>query len=255
MFHVSDDGPVRRLVFDHPGRRNAIPSEQWGRLAELFAAFEASSQRVLVVTGAGGDFCSGADMGSSFTTGSVADADAMLANVCAAALALHRVTKPTIAAVDGVAAGAGLNIALGCDLLIASDRARFSEIFVKRGLTLDFAGTWLLPRRIGLARAKDLALTGRVIDAAEAERLGMVSRIVPADQLAAAAAELAAELAAGAPLAQRIVKSGLDRSFEMSFEAALDFERGAQALLLSSEDFIEGAVSFLQKRPPEFHGR
>lgn len=255
MFQVSDEGPIRRLVFDNPGRRNAVPSEQWRRLGELFDEFEASPQRVLIVTGAGEDFCSGADMGSAFTPGAIADADAMLGDVCAAARAQHRITKPTIAAVDGVAAGAGLNIALGCDLLVASDRARFAEIFVKRGLTLDFAGTWLLPRRIGLARAKDLALTGRVIDVAEADRLGMVSRVVPAADLAAEATALATELAAGAPLAQRMVKAGLDRSFEMSFEAALDFERGAQTLLLSSGDFIEGAVSFLQKRPPEFTGR
>lgn len=255
MFHVADDGPVRRLTFDNAGRRNAIPAEQWSRLAELFGDFEESDRRVLVVTGAGGDFCSGADMGSSFTPGVVADAAAMMEQVGRAALALHRITKPTVAAVDGVAAGAGLNIALGCDLLVASERARFSEIFVRRGLTLDFGGTWLLPRRIGLARAKELALTGRVFDVAEAERLGLVTRIVPADRLADEVAALAVELAAGAPLAQRFVKAGLDRSFEMSFEQGIAYERAAQSVLLASEDFIEGAAAFLQKRDPDFTGR
>lgn len=255
MFEVRDDGAVRTLIISNPGRRNAIPSGQWSRLAELLSDFEASAQRVLVVTGAGEDFCSGADMGSDFVPGVLTDGYEMMDRVGAAAGALHRITKPTLAAVDGVAAGAGLNLALGCDLLVASDRARFSEIFVRRGLTLDFAGTWLLPRRIGLARAKDLALTGRVFDVAEAERLGLVSRVVPAALLAGEVAALASELAAGAPLAQRMVKAGLDRSFEMSFEQALSFEQAAQSLLLTSADFFEGVSAFLEKRPPGFTGR
>jgi len=194
-------------------------------------------------------------MGSDFVPGAVMDGYAMVDRVSAAALALHRITKPTVAAVDGVAAGAGLNLALGCDLLVASDRARFSEIFVRRGLTLDFGGTWLLPRRIGLGRAMDLALTGRVIDVGEAERLGLVTRVVPAADLDGAATALAEELAAGAPLAQRFIKAGLGRSFDMSFEEALSYEQTAQALLLSSEDFFEGAAAFLQKRDPGFLGR
>ncbi len=255
MFDVSDEGAIRRLTIDNPGRRNAIPTGQWGRLGELVGEFEASDQRVLVITGAGDDFCSGADVGSDFNPGSVAEGYAMVSRVGAAALALHRCTKPTLAVVDGVAAGAGLNLALACDLLIASDRARFSEIFVRRGLTLDFGGTWLLPRRIGLARAKDLALTGRVVAAAEAERLGLVSRLVPAAELAAVAAATAAELAAGAPLAQRFIKTGLDGSGEMTFEEAISFEQTAQSLLLATDDFVEGVTSFVQKRPPEFHGR
>ena len=255
MFEVSDEGAVRWLTIANPGHRNAIPTGQWGRLAELIAEFEASEERVLVVTGAGEDFCSGADVGSDFIPGSLADGYAMLEQVGAAALALYRCTKPTLAAVDGVAAGAGLNLALGCDVAIASDRARFSEIFVRRGLTLDFGGTWLLPRRIGLARAKELSLTGRVVDAVEAERIGLVGRVVPSADLAEAARTTAVELAAGAPLAQRFVKAGLDRSSEMTFEQALAFEQTAQALLLTSEDFIEGVVSFVEKRPPEFHGR
>jgi len=255
MFEVRDEGPVRRLTIANPGRRNAVPSGQWGRLEELFTEFEASEQRVLLLTGADGDFCSGADMGSDFIPGAVIDGYAMVERVGAAALALHRSSKPTVAAVDGVAAGAGMNLALGCDVLIASDRARFSEIFVRRGLTLDFGGTWLLPRRIGLARAKELALTGRVFEVAEAERLGLVTRVVPAADLDGVASAVARELAAGAPLAQRFIKAGLDRSFEMSFEEALSYEQTAQAVLFSSADFLEGAASFLQKRDPEFRGR
>ena len=255
MFAVSDRGGVRTLTISNPGRRNAIPMGQWEHLAAAFTEFESSNARVLVVTGEGGDFCSGADVGSDFTPGSVSAGYDMIGHVSAAAVALHRLTKPTIAAVDGVAAGAGLNLALGCDIVLASDRARFAEIFVRRGLTLDFGGTWLLPRRVGLARAKELALTGRVIDAAEAERIGLATRVVPASGLAEEAATLAAELAAGAPLAQHFIKTGLDRSADMTFEQAVSYEQSSQAILLTSEDFIEGVASFLQKRPPEFTGR
>jgi 2-(1,2-epoxy-1,2-dihydrophenyl)acetyl-CoA isomerase len=172
-----------------------------------------------------------------------------------AALALHRVSKPTVAAVDGVAVGAGMNLALGCDLVIASSRARFSEIFVRRGLTLDFGGTWLLPRLVGLACARDLALTGRIVEAEEARAIGLVTGVVDADHLEAEVAEIAEQLAAGAPLAQRFIKVALDRSASMTFEQALAFEEQAQATLLGSDDLREGAAAFLQKRRPEFKGR
>jgi 2-(1,2-epoxy-1,2-dihydrophenyl)acetyl-CoA isomerase len=255
MFGVRDEGPVRWLTIENPARRNAIPFGSWSRLAVLFEEFAASEARVLVVTGAGEDFCSGADVGSGLASGGTSDAYSTMAEVEAAAAVLHRVPKPTIAAVDGVAVGAGMNLALGCDIVIASERARFSEIFVKRGLTLDFGGTWLLPRLVGLARAKELALTGRIIGASEALAYGMIASVVPPDSLASAAADLAGEIAAGAPLAQRFVKQGIDRSFEMSFDEALAFEQKAQTVLFSSEDIIEGVTSFLEKRPPDFKGR
>ena len=255
MFPVSDKGGVRTLTIDNPTRRNAIPADQWSTLADAFEAFEKSDTQVLIVTGRGDDFCSGLDIGSSAGGGGVVGWYQEMSEVGRAAGALHATSKPTIAAVDGVAAGAGMNLALGCDILIASDRARFTEVFVKRGLTVDFGGTYLLPRRVGLARAKELALTGRVVVAAEALEYGLASRVVPAEELHTEAAVLAAELAAGAPLAQRFIKSGLDRSFEMSFDEALDYEAQAQAILLTSEDSAEGLVSFLEKRPPEFKGR
>ena len=130
----------------------------------------------------------------------------------AAATALHRLAAPTIAAVDGVAAGAGMNLAIGCDIIIATERARFTEIFVRRGLTLDFGGTWLLPHVVGRARALDLALTGRIVGAAEALDMGLVARVVAVDELEAAVSETAVDLAAGAPLAQRFIKTGIDRA-------------------------------------------
>ena len=256
MFETRHDGPVMWLTFRNPGRRNAIPSDQFADLAGLFREFEASESRVLVLIGADGDFCSGADVGSGLMPESVFDGYDMVGRGSDAALALHSLSKPTIAAVDGVAAGAGMNLALGCDLLIATEAARFSEIFVKRGLTVDFGGTWLLPRRVGMGRAMDLALTGRVLDVEEAERIGIVSRRVEGpEHLVEEATAIATELASGAPLAQRFIKSGFTQSFEMSFEDALSFEGTAQAILMRSEDFIEGVTSFLQKRPPDFKGR
>ena len=139
--------------------------------------------------------------------------------------------------------------------VIASDAARFSQIFVRRGLTVDFGGTWLLPRIIGLARAKELALTGRMLSAADALDLGLIARVVSQDDLASAAAEVAAELAAGAPVAQRFIKTGFDRSLEMSFEEALEYESMAQVTCLGSEDVVEGITSFIEKRDPDFQGK
>ena len=148
-----------------------------------------------------------------------------------------------------------MNLALGCDMVIATDRARFSEIFVKRGLTLDFGGTWLLPRLVGLARAREIALTGRLVGAEEALTIGLVTRVVDAAVLEETVTELAGELADGAPLAQRFIKTALDRSSTMTFEQSLAYEEQAQSVLLGSEDLFEGAAAFFQKRPPEFKGR
>ncbi|MFQ5555865.1 MAG: enoyl-CoA hydratase/isomerase family protein [Acidimicrobiia bacterium] len=255
---IEDRGPVRWLTLDRRDRKNAVPAGGWARLGDEFRAFEASASRVLVVTGAGGDFCSGADLDmsdlDSEMTSTASNADRMRVTG-AAALALHRVSKPTIAAVDGVAVGAGMNLALGCDIVVATERARFAEIFVKRGLTLDFGGTWLLPRLVGLAKARELALTARVVEAEEAEAIGLVARIVGVSDLESTVTELAERLAAGAPVAQRFTKVGLDRSSTMSFEQALQYEDQAQAVLLASEDFREGVAAFLGKRTPDFRGR
>ncbi len=175
--------------------------------------------------------------------------------VGAAALALHRLSKPTIAAVDGVAVGAGLNLALGCDVVIATTRARLSELFVRRGLVVDFGGTWLLPRRVGLQRAKEMALTGRVVEAAEAEEMGLVWRVVDPEALTAEVNDLARRLAEGAPLAQALIKAAMNRSYEMSFAEALSDEAQAQSICLGSEDAAEGIAAFLEKRDPDFKGR
>ena len=148
-----------------------------------------------------------------------------------------------------------MNLALGCDVVIASEAARFAEVFVRRGLALDFGGTWLLPRLVGLARARELALTGREVGATEALEMGLVARVVPAAALEAEAASTADALASGAPLAQGFIKQALDRSSAMTFEQAIRFEDQAQAVLLATEDFREAVAAFTAKRPPDFRGR
>ena len=253
---TEDRGAIRLLTMSAPGTKNAIPRAGWIELAEAFEAFEASDRRVLVISGADGDFSAGADLSADFSGFGTAAANASYMELPnRAALALHRISKPTVAAVDGVAVGAGMNLALGCDIVIATERARFAEIFVNRGLTLDFGGTWLLPRLVGLARAREIALTGRMVGAEEALTIGLVSAVVEHEGLADEAERVAVMLGAGAPLAQRFIKVALDRSSTMTFEQSLAFEGQAQATLLGSEDLFEGAAAFFQKRPPEFKGR
>lgn len=252
-----DRGQVRWLTLDRPERKNAVPFEGWEDLRVAFEDFEGSGQRVLVVTGAGGDFCSGADMDPSRIDAlhTVEDRHRRMKIVAETAMALHRLTKPTIAAVDGVAVGAGLNLALGCDVVVATDRARFAEIFVRRGLTLDFGGSWLLPRIVGMQRAKELALSGRMIPAEEAARIGLVGEVVPVDRLEERVAEMAEGFLSGAPLAQMFVKQTLNASFQMSLADALSWEGEAQSVCLGSEDAAEGVRSFVEKRHPEWKGR
>lgn len=257
FLQINDEGPVRTVTLSNPGAMNAVPADAWTDLADAFEAFDEDDVRVMVVTGADGEFCAGADMRRDRpeVPSAAENTERMRSTVNRAALALHRTIKPTIAAVDGVAVGAGMNLAIGCDIVLATERARFAEVFVRRGLTLDFGGTWLLPRLVGLQRARELALTGRIVHAEEAVRIGLATELVPSDQLAGRAAALARDLAAGAPLAQGFIKRALDRSSSMTFEQALAFEEYAQGLLLASDDLVEGAAAFVEKRAPRFRGR
>ncbi|MFV2074195.1 MAG: enoyl-CoA hydratase/isomerase family protein [Thermoanaerobaculales bacterium] len=253
---TEDDGEIRRLTFNRPERKNAVPPEGWPALRDAFADFEKSEARVLIITGAGGEFCAGADLDRSGSAlqESVTHRHRRMKTIGEAASALHRTTKPTIAAVDGVAVGAGMNIALGCDVVIASTRARFSEIFVKRGLTVDFGGTWLLPRIVGLQRAKELALSGRIVDAEEALAIGLAVEVVPPEELAGRARGVAESFLEGAPIAQMFAKQGLNASFESSFADSLSWEGQSQAIALGTADSEEGVAAFLEKRAPSWRG-
>jgi enoyl-CoA hydratase/carnithine racemase len=250
------DGIVT-VMLNRPERKNAVTAAMWQGLMELFEGLASSREvRALVITGAGDAFCAGADLtpGAQGDTGGAGNAMAGMRMVGRAALRLHELPIPTIAAVNGVAAGAGCNLALGCDLIVASERARFTEIFAKRGLVLDFGGSWLLPRLIGLHKAKELAFLADIIDAAEAERIGLVNRVVPHDQFEKEVGELAARLAAMPPLQLSVVKRQLNDSFDHTMAEAVEAEAVAQAMVSSSADTTEAMLAFLQKRTPTFTG-
>jgi len=246
---------VVTLTLNRPQRKNAINDAMWDELTDCFLEVaDRDDDRVLVLTGAGDGFCSGADLAAE-GGGPQRHQLARMRRFNRTGLALHRLPKPSIAKVNGVAAGAGLNLGLGCDLVVASDRARFSEIFTRRGLSVDLGGTWYLPRLVGLHRAKELAFFAEVVDAAEADRLGLVNRVVPHDELDAFVADWARRLAAAPPVALAMTKRMLTQSFEMSLEEALEAEGLSQTVNFYSEDTREAIAAFLEKREPRFRGR
>jgi enoyl-CoA hydratase/carnithine racemase len=245
---------VVTLTLNRPEKKNAINAAMFDELLAVFREVDAAaSDRVLVITGAGDAFCSGADL--SDRGRDARHPRQRLHWVANVALALHRIPKPVIAKVNGVAVGAGMNLALGCDLIVASEHARFSEIFTRRGLTIDFGGSWLLPRLIGMHRAKELALLADLWSAKEAAELGLVNRVVPASELDAFVADWADRLAAGPPLALSMTKRLLTNSFSMSMDEALEAEGMAQSVNSSTEDTAEAIRAFLEKREPQFKGR
>ena len=254
---TEDRDEVRWLTIERPEKRNAIPMDGWSELRVAFEDFEECPQRILVLTGAGGDFCAGVDLDSSRLekTQTMSERHLRLKEVASMAMALHRVTKPTIAAVDGVAVGAGMNLAIGCDFVVATDRARFGELFVRRGLVPDTGGTWLLPRIVGLQRAKELALTGRLVDAYEALRIGLVMEVVEPDELNSRVLHHAGQLLAGAPVAQMFTKQMISASFQSSLADALNWEGEAQTIVLGTQDAAEGVLAFLEKRKAAWKGR
>ncbi|MBI5507074.1 MAG: enoyl-CoA hydratase [Deltaproteobacteria bacterium] len=248
------EGGIVIVTLNRPSKKNAINEPMWD---ELLAAFtevgESTTDRVLVLTGAGDAFCSGADL-----SGNAGDHRHQLQRMHhynRVGLALHAIPKPTIAKVNGIAVGAGLNFALGCDLVVASDRARFSEIFARRGLSVDLGGSWLLPRLIGMHKAKELVLLADIIGAAEAERIGLVNRVVPHDELDAFVDEWARRLAAGPPLALAMSKRLLANSHSVTLAEALDAEAVSQSVAIASEDTREGIRAFLHKQTPVFKGK
>jgi 2-(1,2-epoxy-1,2-dihydrophenyl)acetyl-CoA isomerase len=251
------DGVVT-VTMNRPERKNAANGKM---LTELRATFEEvednPDDRCLVLTGAGGAFCSGADLSdpSGPATDPTRSGLARMRRLGDVALALHHVTKPTIAKVDGFAVGAGLSLALGCDLVVCSDRAKLSMIFSRRGLALDNGASWLLPRLVGMARAKEIALFGGMWSGEEAASIGLVNRVLPLDQLDAFVDDWARTLAAGPPLALSMTKTLLQASSMASMEQAVEDEARCQALNFSTKDTAEAMAAFAEKREPVFIGR
>ncbi|MGV3758233.1 MAG: enoyl-CoA hydratase/isomerase family protein [Actinomycetota bacterium] len=250
---LTDTDGVLTVTMDRPDRRNAINDEMWDELeAVARSVARDATVRCVVLTGAGGAFCSGQDL-----TPTGEDRPHQLAamrRINAVVQAWHELPQPTIAKVTGVAVGVGFSFALGCDLVVATPDARFSAIFAKRGLSLDGGLSWLLPRAIGIHRAKELALFADFVDAEEGARLGFVNRVVPADEIDDAVADWAQRLAAGPPIALAMTKRLLDRSFEQPFEQALDDEARTQTVNFGTADTLEAITAFVEKREPTFRG-
>jgi len=258
---LTREAGVATITLNRPEVKNALTPDLFAELGRRFDEVAANpDDRVLVLTGTGSAFCSGADLGGGgdgqanrLTQGHVARRQ-FTTEAVMPALKLHRLPKPTIAAVNGVAAGGGCNLALGCDIVFAADSARFAEVFVNRGLAVDYGGTWLLPRLIGPQKAKDLAFRGDVIDSQEANRLGLTLETVPDDQLMKRVDEYARILASKPPIALSMIKTGMNRLMHGGFEEGLEFEAEAQAVCLGSKDFRTAMIAWLKKTEGEYSG-
>ncbi len=254
-----EDG-IATLTLNRPDRLNAISMEMRAELPKAIKKVsDSDAVRVLVVTGAGRGFCSGADVagqaariaGKKFER----SRRSLLAPVGMWGVPLMELEKPTIAAVNGIAAGAGLSLALFCDIRIAAESARFAAVWVRRGLIADLGATYSLTRILGVEKALELMYTGDIIGAREAERIGLVSRVVPDDDLMKVTKELATKIAKGPPIAIELMKRAVYRDILSGLGTKLDFESYAQNICRQSEDHKEGVTAFLEKREAHFKGR
>jgi enoyl-CoA hydratase/carnithine racemase len=258
---LTRDGPVLTVTINRPRRKNAIDAATWSALHDaLDNAASDDGVRALVLTGAGGDFCAGADLSSD--RGAQHPQHPLLRmhplhrmhGINDIALALYELPKPVVAKVRGVAVGAGWNLALGCDLVVATPDARFSQIFAKRGLSLDFGGSWLLPRIVGMQQAKRLALLGEIINAEEALKLGVVTWVKEDHELDEFVSDLAGRLAQGPPIALAQSKEMLHAGSHQSFREALENEARAQTINFATADGPAARDAFVNKTEPEFTG-
>src|SRR5262245_49090866 len=256
---VDIDEDVARITLNRPDRLNAFAGDMRERLLEAIEFIGASTDiRVLVLTGAGRAFSAGGDIQHMIElrgrSAGFEELQPLLAAGRAVVTAIDRLAIPTIAAVNGPAAGAGLNLALACDIRIASDQATFGETFARIGLHPDWGGTYTLPRRVGLSKALEMCWTAEVIDAAEALWIGLVDRVVPHDRFEAEAAAFATRIAAAPPTSVRLTKRTLRAAFQRTLEQCLDAEEAAQARCWASADVTEGLQAFVEKRTPSFGG-
>ncbi|MFE5706396.1 enoyl-CoA hydratase/isomerase family protein [Rhodococcus koreensis] len=247
---VGRDGAVATITLNRPTRRNAMTLDSWIALREALAELALDdATRVVVLTGAGSDFCTGADLDKRAPMHPLT----RMRQINATALAVAEFPKPLIAKVRGYAVGAGWNLALLCDLLIASRDAQFSQIFAKRGLSVDFGGSWLLPRTVGLHRAKRLVMLAEMIDAEQADALGLVSELVEPEELDATVARFAAGLAASPTVAVMQSARLIEDGTTSSLRDALENEARSQAVNFAT-DAPAALRAFLEKRPPAFSG-
>jgi 2-(1,2-epoxy-1,2-dihydrophenyl)acetyl-CoA isomerase len=231
----------------------------WVALGQTFRELSYAGVRAVILTGANGDFCTGADLGGGGSSGggggsfgTMTDAMRVLAEVV---LSVHECPVPVVAKVDGLCVGAGLGLALAADLTWCSDRARFSAIFAKRGLSLDFGTSWLIRQRIGVHKAKELAFTAKMLSGSEAFELGLVNAVVPTDALDNAVGDVVDVIASGPPIAIASMKRELDNASTTSLAHALEVEALAQSVNVQTDDLREALTAWMERRLPDFKGR
>jgi 2-(1,2-epoxy-1,2-dihydrophenyl)acetyl-CoA isomerase len=250
-------GGIATITLDRPQVRNALGPDGWHAIGEAVARAAADDEvRALVVTGAGEAFCAGGDVKTMPERLALPPAArrAQLVSDAQAVRAIAELGKPVVARIDGPCMGAGLGLALACDLRVASVRARFGVPFHRLGLTADFGVLHLLTRAVGHARAAELLLVGEAIDAARAETIGLVQRVVAVENLDAEVAALVQRLADGPPVAQALTKAGLHRAAALDLAATIEWEAAAQAIASRTDDAQEGLAALREKRAPKFRG-
>ncbi len=255
---VAEEGHVTTVTIDSPKAKNACTGDMWVALGATFRDVAYSGSRAVILTGAGGEFCAGADLTGGDSGGPEREPEHILHGMRVLAdtvQSVHDCPVPVVAKVDGICVGAGLGLALAADMIWCSDRARFSAIFAKRGLSLDFGTSWLLRQRIGVHKAKEIAFTGRVITASDALSLGLVNAVVPQDELDDATREIVEAIAAGPPVAVSMIKRQLDNAGNVSLAQALEVEALAQSVNVRTDDMKEAFMAYTERRPPNFSGR
>ena len=255
---ITDEAGVRFIALDRPESKNGLTDEVNGQLIVALEGAAASDElRCVVLGGAHGNFCSGLDLKAAAARPSgFADAEGHMRKYFHGLIrAIRAVEKPVVALVDGAAVGFGADLAFACDVRLGTERTRFGEVFVKRGLMPDGGGTYSLPRLVGVGKALELMFTGEVIGADEALELGLVNRLLPSAEAEAQAWAFAKRLAAGPPLVYAWVKRAVYAGLDGTFDDALENEVRGQMNLLRSQDFFEGVGAFLQKREPKFTGK
>jgi len=251
--------------FDRPEKKNALNADSWEQLDHLLTeVWHNPEDRALLLTGEGGNFSSGADLSALAGEAAAADGGAPrrqestlieMRRVNELTLRLHRMPKPTVAAVDGVAVGVALGLALACDLVVATDRARFGAVFAKRGLTVDGGTSWTLPRLVGTRRAKQITFFGDMVTATEALEWGLINEVVAPEDLGRVAGEWGQRLASGPTTALSLIKRMLDSSGSITFEQALEEEARSVHIAYTTKDLMEGMTAFMERRAPRFTGR